>query len=63
MAKRNENTIVERSESAKNGNLQCKREAKTGKFVTVKKATDTSKGVVKRIASKQSAALTRLANR
>ncbi|WP_306151622.1 hypothetical protein [Roseovarius sp. MMSF_3281] len=52
-----------RYSSAKDGSWQCKREAKTGRFVTVKNASKITKGVVKASASKRSAALIRLADR
>ena len=48
---------------SRNGSVQCKREAKTGRFVAVKNATKKSKGVVKESANKRSAALIRLADR
>jgi hypothetical protein len=63
MAKQNNAQKVPRSSSPKSGAWQCKREAKTGKFVSVKVASKTSKGVVKESASKRSAALIRLADR
>ncbi|MEZ5913864.1 MAG: hypothetical protein R3D84_17925 [Paracoccaceae bacterium] len=56
-------TTYTRSASALSGTWQCKREAKTGQFVFVKKATKTTEGVVKHSAEKRSAALIRLADR
>jgi hypothetical protein len=63
MAKVKNTSAYERNSHAKSGSWQCKREAKSGQFVTVKNATKTTKGVVKESAIKRSAALIRLADR
>lgn len=58
--KKNEAEFVDNEKSK---NRTIKRDAKTGRFIAVTAARSTTKSVLKESASRNSAALTRLANR